>query len=659
MAVTKKCAIIVRVSSPGQAVTEKNTIDIQEAEILKYIEAKNFDKDVKYEKFKVFKMVGVSGSKSFNSSQFDELQLDIARGDVQVVICTALDRLGRDVSGFLDFWEYLRSYNVQLIITRMSLDTSTPVGEMLLVVLMALAKLELDIKSERNRENTLSRAKDGLYNGSRPVLGYDLNPDPLIAGRLVVNEKEAEIVRMAFRKYLELGSDAKLARYLMSLGHRNKRWRNRDTNKWMGGGDITSNVVRTMLKNPVYIAIRRYKEKDNETGQKVSKEQPGCWEPIIDIDLFKSVQEARRKAIGKRGYTPKVAEEGKETHSSLLIEVVHCRYCGLKMSTTGGYGKKKLYHYYTCTNGSCPYLEQKERKPAKNSVNSDELDNVALEALRKLLTSESNMNDFMKMLNERVRERQPELQGQLKKLSSVIARLEEEKRRMIITLGGLEKDSSVHAETEIEIEKSMALIKEYMKTRGRVTAELETIRRRTLKPGDVRKMLQNMKEVMKKGTKEQRRGVVRMLFRSVTVDPEQAEFNLFSDSVMYHQFVNRKRGVLVAGDMAPRFSIKTNPLISSIFILCPIPSAHRKVKPRRTFRNPIFVALELKEEMLRDGISQAELARRHGISRARVHQWLSLLELPKREIERLKAMGDNWEKRLLTERILRKRNQAK
>jgi len=52
-------------------------------------------------------------------------------------------------------------------------------------------------------------------------------------------------------------------------------------------------------------------------------------------------------------------------------------------------------------------------------------------------------------------------------------------------------------------------------------------------------------------------------------------------------------------------------------------------------------------------LSQAELAGRHGLSRARVHQWLSLLELPEKEIERLKAMGDYWEGRLVTERMLR------
>ena len=77
------------------------------------------------------------------------------------------------------------------------------------------------------------------------------------------------------------------------------------------------------------------------------------------------------------------------------------------------------------------------------------------------------------------------------------------------------------------------------------------------------------------------------------------------------------------------------------------------MKKGRTFRYPIFVALELQAEIKIDGISQAELARRHGQSGARVHQWLTLLELPRREIERLKAMGDHWDRMLITERSLR------
>jgi len=71
----------------------------------------------------------------------------------------------------------------------------------------------------------------------------------------------------------------------------------------------------------------------------------------------------------------------------------------------------------------------------------------------------------------------------------------------------------------------------------------------------------------------------------------------------------------------------------------------------------MVLALELAEEQKRDGISRAELARRHGLSRARVTQWLSLMELPRIEIERVLAMGDYWERRLVTERELRQTRQ--
>jgi site-specific DNA recombinase len=293
----KRCAIVVRVSDSRQATSEENTIDLQTNEIRKFIESRNFNENgIVYIEHKVYKLVGVSGSKSFYSTQFNELELDIANGKVQVVICTALDRLGRDVPGFIEFWEYLSKNKVELIITRMSLDTSTPVGQMLLVVLMALSKLELDIKTERNRESTRNRGEKGLYNGGRPILGYDLNPDPNIAGRLVVNEKEAPIVKMAFEKYHELGSDKKVADWLRSLGQKNKRWKHRLTGKWNGGDEITSNVVRSMLTNITYKALRRYSELDLETGERVEQEASGAWEAIVSIELFNKVQETRKRA---------------------------------------------------------------------------------------------------------------------------------------------------------------------------------------------------------------------------------------------------------------------------------------------------------------------------------------------------------------------------
>ena len=55
-----------------------------------------------------------------------------------------------------------------------------------------------------------------------------------------------------------------------------------------------------------------------------------------------------------------------------------------------------------------------------------------------------------------------------------------------------------------------------------------------------------------------------------------------------------------------------------------------------------------------EGLSRADLAMRFGCSRARVTQKLNLLNLPRDLLLEIEAMGDYWERRLVTERGLRK-----
>lgn len=79
-------------------------------------------------------------------------------------------------------------------------------------------------------------------------------------------------------------------------------------------------------------------------------------------------------------------------------------------------------------------------------------------------------------------------------------------------------------------------------------------------------------------------------------------------------------------------------------------------KIKNTFRNPLIYAMELVEEMGREDLTQADLARKHGISRARVNQWLSLLQMPIGKKRQILAMGDYWDRRILAERQLRKKS---
>ena len=80
-----------------------------------------------------------------------------------------------------------------------------------------------------------------------------------------------------------------------------------------------------------------------------------------------------------------------------------------------------------------------------------------------------------------------------------------------------------------------------------------------------------------------------------------------------------------------------------------------KQRNKKTYRNPIILAREMSLVMEMEELTRADLARKLGLSRARVTQMLNLLELPEILILEIEEMGDYWNKQLVTERQLGKR----
>lgn len=79
-----------------------------------------------------------------------------------------------------------------------------------------------------------------------------------------------------------------------------------------------------------------------------------------------------------------------------------------------------------------------------------------------------------------------------------------------------------------------------------------------------------------------------------------------------------------------------------------------KIRPVRTYRNPIFLAREWEEaKAAGDFLSQRAFARAIGLSHARVSQVLSLLRLCPDARKALDALGDPIHSRKVTERKLR------
>lgn len=77
-------------------------------------------------------------------------------------------------------------------------------------------------------------------------------------------------------------------------------------------------------------------------------------------------------------------------------------------------------------------------------------------------------------------------------------------------------------------------------------------------------------------------------------------------------------------------------------------------KPHPTYRNPIFVAKRY-AQMIESGEAKNEtdLARKIGVSRVRVCQYVRLLSLDASLIRALEQLGDPLTERVITERHLR------
>ena len=95
----------------------------------------------------------------------------IKAGKVDVVVVHQLDRLYRNLSGFLNFLILLQEYNVRFVSVTENIDSNTPWGKLIMYVLGSIAEMWVWQVSLRTREAKNARAHKGLPNGHLP-LGY-------------------------------------------------------------------------------------------------------------------------------------------------------------------------------------------------------------------------------------------------------------------------------------------------------------------------------------------------------------------------------------------------------------------------------------------------------------------------------------------------------
>lgn len=107
-----------------------------------------------------------SGRTQHNRPMFQALLERVQPGDT--IIVTKLDRFARSTKDALSVIERLNRIGVGLIILNLGgdqVDTTSPIGKLIVTVLAGIAEFEADMIQERQREGIQLAKERGLYHG--------------------------------------------------------------------------------------------------------------------------------------------------------------------------------------------------------------------------------------------------------------------------------------------------------------------------------------------------------------------------------------------------------------------------------------------------------------------------------------------------------------
>jgi DNA invertase Pin-like site-specific DNA recombinase len=185
---TRRAAIYVRVS------TDRQTVENQIAKLTEVAAGRG------WLIVATFNDAGISGAKGRKERPgLDDMLKRAQRGEFDVVMAWAIDRVGRSLLDLLNTVQHLEACSVDLYLDQQQIDTTTPTGKLLFQITGAFAEFERSMIRDRINAG-LARAKAKGTKLGRPAID-----DPKLVARIKAMRNDGVgILKIA--KTLEVGT---------------------------------------------------------------------------------------------------------------------------------------------------------------------------------------------------------------------------------------------------------------------------------------------------------------------------------------------------------------------------------------------------------------------------------------------------------------------
>lgn len=327
--------------------------------------------------------------------QFRQMIDDAKSHTFDYVIVYQLDRFSRSREDSAVYKSILKRNGVKVISAKENIS-SDPAGIILESVLEGMAEYYSAELAQKVKRGMTENALKGKMNGTPTPLGYNKTDD----NHLIINEREAKIVKTIFDMYLKKHSIPSICSFLNSKGYLSKR-----------GGKFSYAVIRRILSNKKYIGIMEWNDIVIENAIP----------PIITKEIFDKVQSDNSRRI-------KLKASRSEFYN--LCGKLYCGKCNAHYvgSTATSHSGEKHY-YYVCNNRrkhhSCDAPNLKRELVEDIVVNRtleilnqpntiEQLAELAVKANKDMMST----NELeLQVINDRIKQLQSELDNYMKAIA--------------------------------------------------------------------------------------------------------------------------------------------------------------------------------------------------------------------------------------------------
>ncbi|NLI41481.1 MAG: recombinase family protein [Caldisericales bacterium] len=276
----KRVAAYCRVSTD-----QEEQLSSYEAQVNYY--TNYIEKHPDYEFAGIYADEGISGTTTKKREQFNRMIEDCKAGKIDMIITKSISRFARNTLDCLNYVRQLKDLGIGVTFEKENIFTLDSKGEVLLSILSSLAQDESRSISENSTWGIRRRFEQGkLHVNHTKFLGYDKDKN----GNLVVNEKQAKIVRRIYKEFLDGKGANRIARDLELSGVPN----------WNGKAKWYEGSIRKMLTNEKYkgdaLLQKTYtvdflsKKRADNNGEVPQYYVEDSHPAIIDKEMWEAVQ---------------------------------------------------------------------------------------------------------------------------------------------------------------------------------------------------------------------------------------------------------------------------------------------------------------------------------------------------------------------------------